>query len=140
MVKPDSPETPTVPEMLTVAEAARILNIGRTTAYEGTTLWLKSGGKEGIPAKRVGRLIRIPTAELEEHFGIRLSDHAAKIVRLNRTRARSDSSTKTARPPESRRRSVPSRSATQHALPFKQVGPTDVHTAGPRPRKKASSA
>ena len=52
--KPD-----TLPPMLTVPQAARVLGIGRTLAYElvRTDAW-------PTPVIRAGRLIKIPTAPL----------------------------------------------------------------------------
>lgn len=48
--------------MLTVPEAAKLLRIGRNLAYE-----LVSQGE--IPSVRLGRLIRVPRAALEERLG-----------------------------------------------------------------------
>ncbi len=108
-----------VPEMLTVAEAALILHIGRTAAYEMAKRWLETNGADGIPARRVGKLIRIPTAELEAHFGIRLTEHAAAIVRANRAkhekRPKPRAIDNTGPQPRTARGRRPT---SQHALPF----------------------
>jgi excisionase family DNA binding protein len=48
--------------MLTVREAATMLRIGRNLAYE-----LVARGE--IPSVRLGRLIRVPRAALEERLG-----------------------------------------------------------------------
>ncbi len=54
-----------LPAVLTVEEAAKVLRIGRATAYEGVRMYLASGGAEGIPAIKVGpRTIRVPRAAL----------------------------------------------------------------------------
>lgn len=54
-----------LPAALTVDEAAKVLRIGRATAYEGVRMYLESGGADGIPAIRVGpRTIRVPRAAL----------------------------------------------------------------------------
>jgi len=54
-----------LPPALTVEEAAKVLRIGRATAYEGVRMYLASGGGAGIPAIRVGpRTIRVPRAAL----------------------------------------------------------------------------
>lgn len=50
---------------LRVEEAARELQISRTAAYELARRWLVSGGREGLPAIRLGRSIRIPAAALD---------------------------------------------------------------------------
>ena len=74
-----------LPPALTVEEAAKVLRIGRATAYEGVRMYLASGGAEGIPAIKVGpRTIRVPRAALlrrlsedpanagpEQHAGLR---------------------------------------------------------------------
>ncbi len=64
--------TEEVPDFLTVEEAARVLRIGRTTAYQQAHLWLDTG-QEGLPAKRVGGSLRVPRAQLEQHYGIRVT-------------------------------------------------------------------
>lgn len=51
---------------LSVEEAAKALGIGRNKAYELANLWLDTGGEEGIPALRLGRLIRIPRSALDQ--------------------------------------------------------------------------
>jgi excisionase family DNA binding protein len=54
-----------LPEFLTVEEAAEVLRIGRTAAYLLTRRWRDSGGQEGLPVERLGRLLRVPRAALE---------------------------------------------------------------------------
>jgi excisionase family DNA binding protein len=55
--------------MFTVAEAARVLRISRTTAYRLVHLYLATGGREGIPVVRVGGQLRVPRSELEKLIG-----------------------------------------------------------------------
>src|ERR1035438_404905 len=50
---------------LRVEEAARILRIGRSAAYEQANRWIATNGECGLPAVKVGRMIRIPAAVLE---------------------------------------------------------------------------
>jgi excisionase family DNA binding protein len=50
---------------LRVEEAAQVLRISRTSAYELARRWLESGGRDGLPAVRLGRSIRIPASALE---------------------------------------------------------------------------
>jgi excisionase family DNA binding protein len=50
---------------LRVEEAARILRIGRSAAYEQANRWIATDGQCGLPAVKVGRMIRIPAAVLE---------------------------------------------------------------------------
>ena len=59
------------PDLLTVEEAARVLRIGRTNAYELVRRWLATGGAEGVPALRVGHLLRVPRHGLEEWSVVR---------------------------------------------------------------------
>lgn len=58
----------TVPDLLTVEEAASILRIGRTKAYALTQAWRDTGGEFGIPVIEIGGL-RVPKARLEEMIG-----------------------------------------------------------------------
>lgn len=62
-----------LPDFLTVEEAARVLRIGRTAAYEQTKRFEETEGQEGIPVIRVGRLMRVPRAALERWSGGPLS-------------------------------------------------------------------
>lgn len=55
-----------LPMMLTVIDAARVLRIGRSKAYELTTLYASSGGTQGLPCLRLGDLLRVPKAALHE--------------------------------------------------------------------------
>jgi excisionase family DNA binding protein len=50
---------------LRVEEAAQVLRISRTSAYELARRWLDSDGRDGLPAVRLGRSIRIPAAALD---------------------------------------------------------------------------
>ncbi len=63
-----------VPDLLTVEEAARVLRIGRSAAYELAGRFLASGGSDGIPAVRIGRLLRVPRVALEQLMGTPISD------------------------------------------------------------------
>jgi hypothetical protein len=53
-----------LPLMLTVEQARAVLGIGRSLAYGEVRRFLASGGREGIPAVRIGGAIRIPRAGL----------------------------------------------------------------------------
>ena len=62
----DSERTPASPvRFLRVDEAARILRIGLSAAYEQANRWIATNGQCGLPAVKVGRMIRIPAAVLE---------------------------------------------------------------------------
>ena len=49
-----------LPAMLTVEEAARILRIGRSLAYQLATRYLDSGGTDGLPVLRLGGVLPRP--------------------------------------------------------------------------------
>ena len=57
------------PDFLTVEEAARVLRIGRTTAYKEAKRFLATNGAAGIPVCPVGGLLRVPRARLEQLAG-----------------------------------------------------------------------
>ncbi len=61
-----------IPDFLTVEEAARVLRIGRTTAYQQAHRWLDTGC-EGLPAEWVGGSIRVPRVLFEQHFNVRIT-------------------------------------------------------------------
>jgi excisionase family DNA binding protein len=53
------------PDFFTIEEAARVLRIGRTAAYELARKWRETEGREGLPVVAFGRLLRVPRAALE---------------------------------------------------------------------------
>lgn len=57
------------PDLFTVAEAAVVLRIGRTTAYELVRRDFDSGGGEGLAVVRVGGQFRVPRSALERIVG-----------------------------------------------------------------------
>jgi hypothetical protein len=57
--------TPEPPDFFTIEEAARVLRIGRTAAYEQARRWRETEGREGLPVVAFGRLLRVPRAALE---------------------------------------------------------------------------
>jgi hypothetical protein len=59
----------TVPDFLRVEEAARVLRIGRTSAYELAREFLVTGGASGLPVVRIGRQLRVPRRRLEDLAG-----------------------------------------------------------------------
>jgi hypothetical protein len=61
------------PDFLTVEEAARVLRIGRTSAYTLAQRWCSTDGREGLPVVRVGRLLRVPRHALARLAGGELS-------------------------------------------------------------------
>jgi excisionase family DNA binding protein len=63
----------TLPDFLSVSEAARVLRVSRNSAYKLANLFIDSDGAEGIPAVRFGRSIRIPRIAIEAILGGRVS-------------------------------------------------------------------
>jgi hypothetical protein len=59
----------TVPDFLRVEEAARVLRIGRTSAYELAREFLVTGGASGLPVVRIGRQLRVRRHRLEDLAG-----------------------------------------------------------------------
>lgn len=57
------------PDLFTVTEAAVVLRIGRTTAYELARRDLATGGGEGLGVIRIGGQLRIPRVALERLIG-----------------------------------------------------------------------
>lgn len=57
-----------LPEVLTVEEAARLLRISRGLAFQQAAVFRETGGAEGIPNYRVGRVLRVPTTEFLRRF------------------------------------------------------------------------
>ena len=52
------------PELLTVEEAAAVLRVGRTSAYQLAHQWRATDGECGLPVITLGRLLRVPRAAL----------------------------------------------------------------------------
>ncbi len=50
---------------LTVEQAAKQLQIGRTLAYRLADEYLATDGRSGLPVKRFGRLLRVLRSDLE---------------------------------------------------------------------------
>ena len=64
------------PLLLTVEEAAELLRIGRSLAYELARRYELSGGREGLPVIRVGARLRVPRWALIELLA------TGRVVRL----------------------------------------------------------
>jgi hypothetical protein len=52
------------PEMLKVEEAAKLLRISRSSAYEGVAVFQTTKGSDGIPSVRIGHSLRVPKSLL----------------------------------------------------------------------------
>ena len=72
----DGPRVPSthsiddLPLMLTVAEAAVVLRVSRTTAYKLAEDWRSSGGREGLPVIKLGRRLVVRRVDLAELVGV----------------------------------------------------------------------
>lgn len=53
-----------LPPFMTVSQAAKVLQLGRSKTYELTVEWERSGGKSGLPFVWFGCQKRIPRASL----------------------------------------------------------------------------
>lgn len=55
-----------LPLVLTVAEAAAVLRVSRTTAYKLAEEWRTSGGRSGLPVIRLGRRLVVRRVDLAQ--------------------------------------------------------------------------
>jgi excisionase family DNA binding protein len=62
-------DTLTVPDFLSIREAAAVLRIGKTCAYELAHQYVHTAGEFGLKVVRVGRQLRVPRTVLEEMLG-----------------------------------------------------------------------
>lgn len=62
-----------VPDLLKVMEAAGVLRVGRTTAYDQVGKYLATDGADGMPCIRVGGQLRVPRVLFEEWLGFRIT-------------------------------------------------------------------
>jgi hypothetical protein len=53
-----------LPAYLTVPQVQDLLQVGRSSVYRAIDLYFESDGAEGIPAVRIGRLLRVPSHAL----------------------------------------------------------------------------
>jgi hypothetical protein len=99
-----------VSALLTVEEAARVLRIGRTLAYQLARRYRATDGAEGLPVIELGNVLRVPRAKLEALVGGPVDDPPPPVVQLDARRV----------PPAapSTRRSRSTTRNAQTALPF----------------------
>ena len=70
-----------VPDCLTVEEAARVLRVGRTSAYALARQWRETGGRAGLPVVSFGTCLRVPTGALEQLLGRPITHIPPKTAR-----------------------------------------------------------
>lgn len=69
MTRQQTTPTDVAPDTLTIEEAARILRVGRSTAYALAKEYDATGGASGLPMKWVGGQKRVPRVPFEEFLG-----------------------------------------------------------------------
>jgi hypothetical protein len=76
------------PDFFTVVEAARVLRIGRTAAYEQSKVYRATGGASGLPVVQIGRKLLVPRHQLELLAGGPLSEPEQPPRRERKPRTR----------------------------------------------------
>ena len=66
LVQEDGGSKEELPLVLSVEEAASVLRIGRSAAYEQARIYRAIGGRAGLPVVAIGRSLRVPRAALLE--------------------------------------------------------------------------
>jgi len=66
-----------LPAFMTVEQAAKVLQLGRSKAYQLSVEWERTGGASGLPFVWFGHQKRIPRAALERFIDQALSTPAA---------------------------------------------------------------
>lgn len=66
------------PLFISVDEAARLLGISRSLAYEFANRWIQSDEGEGLPAIRLGRRLLVKRAALEKMASVEDGDRTTQ--------------------------------------------------------------
>ena len=99
----------TLPQFLTVEEAAAVVRIGRTAAYQLAARYEATDGREGLPVVRFGRLMRVPRTSLELWAGGPLDELPEESPSVSEARDL---------PPRQQQGFGEAPSSTQPSLPF----------------------
>lgn len=106
-------------DVLTVEQMAEVVGVGRQSAYAQCRLYLATGGAEGVPCHRIGRLIRIYRAELEAWLGFPLDLMSTLDTPLSPTAVKTEPAPIAAADPRPRAKRRPRRVVAEQAtLPF----------------------
>jgi len=65
---------------VSVVEAADLLGVGRTKAYDMTREWRANGGESGLPVIDCSNTLRVPLHPLAEMLGVEVS-HLVAVLR-----------------------------------------------------------
>jgi hypothetical protein len=65
---------------VSVVEAADLLGVGRTKAYDMTREWRANGGESGLPVIDCSNTLRVPLHPLAEMLGVEVS-HLVTVLR-----------------------------------------------------------
>jgi hypothetical protein len=63
----------TLPDLLTVEEAADLCRIGRNKAYGLARQWRATNGRCGLPVVEFGHTLRVPRHALEQMLGVEVT-------------------------------------------------------------------
>jgi hypothetical protein len=107
-----------LPLMLTVGQTCAVLGIGRSLGYAQVRRYLATGGREGIPAVRIGSVLRIPRTALVELIAAVTIPSGDDALVLRSVVDPSSSASSSPRSGRARRRASNGTSATVAQLPF----------------------
>jgi hypothetical protein len=107
-----------LPLMLTVEQTCAVLGIGRSLGYAEVRRYLATNGREGIPAVRIGSVLRVPRTALIELLAAVTIPSGVDVGVLRAVVDPSSSASSSPRSGRTHRRSSKRTSATVAQLPF----------------------
>lgn len=105
---------------VSVLEAADLLGVGRTKAYDMTREWRANGGESGLPVVDCSNTLRVPLHPLAEMLGVEVSHLLAVLRDATAAEPSAAESAASALPPAPAapdRRAGPGRDTEGHAQP-----------------------